>query len=88
MTTSDRSSHTRPVTRWRRGADPDVETLRRLYVGERRTEREIAHLLGVKIAHLLGVSRSRVAEAMEQAGIERRLSNRARPTLLCLSSGF
>jgi transposase-like protein len=71
MTTSGRSSYTRPVTRWRRGADPDVKTLRRLYVNERRTEREIAQLLGV--------SRSRVAEAMEQADIERRSSNRACP---------
>jgi transposase-like protein len=48
-----------------------VKTLRRLYVDECRTEREIAQLLGV--------SRSRVAEAMERAGIERRTSNRACP---------
>jgi hypothetical protein len=60
MTMSGRSGQTRPVTRWRRGAEPDVKTLRRFYVDERRTEREIAHLLGV--------SRSRVAEAMEQGG--------------------
>jgi transposase-like protein len=69
MTTSGRSKDTRPVTRWRRGADPDVETLRRLYVDERRTEREIAQLLGV--------SRGRVAEAMDEVRIERRSSNRA-----------
>jgi transcriptional regulator with XRE-family HTH domain len=56
----------RPVSRWRRGADPDMGLLRRLYVDERRTEREIAQLLSV--------SRSRVAEAMERAGIQRRTS--------------
>ena len=71
MTTSGRSKDTRPVTRWRRGVEPDAEALRRLYVDERRTERDIAHVLGI--------SRSRVAEAMEHAGIERRSSNRARP---------
>ena len=71
MTTSGRSGHIRPVTRWRPGADPDVKTLWRLYVGEHRTEREIAQLLGV--------SRSRVAEAMAKAGIERRTPNRACP---------
>ena len=48
-----------------------MKTLRRLYVDERRTEREIAQLLGV--------SRSRVAEAMDKAGIERRIPNRACP---------
>lgn len=53
MTTSSRSSQTRFVTRWRRGAYPDSRTLRRLYVDEHRTEREIANFLGV--------SRSRVA---------------------------
>jgi len=48
-----------------------LKTLRRLYVDDRRTEREIAQLLGV--------SRSRVAEAMDKAGIERRTPNRACP---------
>jgi hypothetical protein len=66
-----RSGQTRPVTRWSRKADPDVKTSERLYVDERRTEREIAQLLGV--------SRSRMAKAMEEAGIERRSSNRACP---------
>jgi transposase-like protein len=71
MTTGGRNEDTRPVTRRRRGADPDLKTLQRLYVDERRTEREIAQLLGV--------SRSRVAEAMDEAGIERRTPNRACP---------
>ncbi len=65
MTARGRSSHTRPVTGWRRGAEPvsDVKTLRRLYVDEHRTEREIAQLLGV--------SRGRVAEVMEKASLTR-----------------
>jgi len=48
-----------------------MKTLRRLYVDEGRTEAEVAQLLGT--------SRSRVAEAMEQAGIERRTTQRTCP---------
>jgi hypothetical protein len=48
-----------------------VKTLRLLYVDEHRTEREIAQLLSV--------SRGRIAEAMDKAGIERRSPNRVCP---------
>ena len=71
MTTSRRSTRALPVPRWRRGAAPDMKTLRLLYVDEGRTEAEVAKLLGT--------SRSRVAEAMEQAGIERRTTQRICP---------
>ncbi len=69
--TSVRIRQRRPVVTWSRGADLDEETLRRLYVDEGRTEREIAQLLRV--------SRPRVAEAMTRAGIARRSSQRACP---------
>ena len=71
MTTIRRSTRAAPVPHWRRGAAPDMKTLRLLYVDEGRTEAEVAQLLGI--------SRSRVAEAMEQAGIERRTTQRACP---------
>ena len=71
MTTIRRSTRAAPVPHWRRGAAPDMKTLRLLYVDEGRTEAEVAQLLGI--------SRSRVAEAMEQAGIERRTTQRICP---------
>jgi len=71
VTTIRRSTRAAPVPHWRRGAAPDMKTLRLLYVDEGRTEAEVAQLLGI--------SRSRVAEAMEQAGIERRTTQRICP---------
>src|ERR1017187_2852132 len=56
VTTIRRSTRAAPVPHWRRGAAPDMKTLRLLYVDEGRTEAEVAQLLGI--------SRSRVAEAM------------------------
>ena len=71
----------RAVPRQRRNAAPDMKTLRSLYVDEGRTERETAQLLGI--------SRSHVAETMEQAGIERRPPRRACPVARAdLSSAF
>lgn len=54
-----------------RSPDPDPRVLRRLYVREGRTEREIAQVLSI--------SRERIAEAMVRAGIERRTTRRICP---------
>jgi transposase len=63
--------HPLPVPHRYRSPDPDPRVLRRLYVTEGRTEREIAQVLSV--------SRERVAEAMARAGIERRTTRRICP---------
>lgn len=55
---------------WRH-PDPDPVVLRRLYVQEHRTERDIAQLLGISRAH--------VADALAAAGIERRRSAKPCP---------
>ncbi|MGH9185030.1 MAG: hypothetical protein ACRD0U_04305 [Acidimicrobiales bacterium] len=56
---------------WTKQAPPDRAVVRRLYVDEARTERDIAGLLGV--------SRHRVAEALAAAGVERRTPARPCP---------
>lgn len=58
------SDNLRSAPRFRRQSAPDVEELGRLYVDEARTETEIARLLNV--------SRERVAETLQAAGIARR----------------
>lgn len=55
---------------WRH-PDPNPAVLRRLYVEERRTERDIARLLGISRAH--------VADALAGAGIGRRRSAKPCP---------
>ncbi len=54
-----------------RSPDPDPRVLRRLYLREGRTEREIAQVLSI--------SREQVAESMARAGIERRTTRRICP---------
>jgi|HubBroStandDraft_6_1064221.scaffolds.fasta_scaffold218871_3 DNA-binding transcriptional regulator LsrR (DeoR family) len=63
--------HPLPVPHRYRTSDPDLRVLRRLYLREGRTEREIAQILSM--------SRVRVAEAMARAGIERRTTRRICP---------
>jgi transposase len=63
--------HPLPVPHRYRSPEPDPRALRRLYVSEGRTEREIAQVLSI--------SREQVAEAMARAGIERRTTRRICP---------
>jgi transposase-like protein len=56
---------------WWSDPDPDPEVLRRLYVHDGRTEREIARLLSISQAHL--------AASLADAGIERRTVRRLCP---------
>ena len=63
--------HPLPVPHRYRSSDPDLRVLRRLYLREGRTEREIAQILSI--------SRERVADAMARAGIDRRTTRRICP---------
>jgi transposase len=70
-TTNLRGTHALPTPPRRRGVTIDMKTLRLLYIDEGRTE--------AQIAQHLDVSRTRVAEAMERAGIARRTTQRTCP---------
>ena len=56
---------------WWSDPDPDPAVLRRLYVDDGRTEREIARILSISQAHL--------AASLAHAGIERRTVRRLCP---------